>query len=233
MAGGSADAAAALLACDALWDAGLTRERLPELGRASSAPTCPFALLGHTAVGHRARRPAQPRAEPRASTTGRSALRRAGPVDAPRSTRRFDELVGRGRAEPEPDRGAAAGAARGATGARRRGPDATTCSPPRSSSPRSCARRSRWPRTPVRSASSSAGPGPPSRRSRAAAGTPHHRGLGHGGDVVDACWATGRCRVRSTRRRAGRAGGARAVATCSALDAVSRSRSAPAPCSTR
>ena len=50
MAGGSADAAAALLACDVLWEARLDRETLVELA-ARLGSDVPFALLGGTAVG--------------------------------------------------------------------------------------------------------------------------------------------------------------------------------------
>jgi 4-diphosphocytidyl-2-C-methyl-D-erythritol kinase len=50
MAGGSADAAATLLACDQLWDAGLSRERLTSLAAELGADV-PFLLVGHTAVG--------------------------------------------------------------------------------------------------------------------------------------------------------------------------------------
>ncbi len=50
MGGGSADAAAALLACDQLWDAGLGREQLVELARRLGADV-PFALTGLTAIG--------------------------------------------------------------------------------------------------------------------------------------------------------------------------------------
>lgn len=50
MAGGSADAAAALVACDALWEAGLSREVLLDLAAALGSDV-PFALLGGTAVG--------------------------------------------------------------------------------------------------------------------------------------------------------------------------------------
>jgi 4-diphosphocytidyl-2-C-methyl-D-erythritol kinase len=50
MAGGSADAAATLVACDALWDAGLSRDDLADLAGRLGADV-PFALLGHTAVG--------------------------------------------------------------------------------------------------------------------------------------------------------------------------------------
>ncbi|WP_211301221.1 4-(cytidine 5'-diphospho)-2-C-methyl-D-erythritol kinase [Murinocardiopsis flavida] len=50
MAGGSADAAAALVACDALWGAGLGRAALMELGAELGSDVC-FPLLGATAVG--------------------------------------------------------------------------------------------------------------------------------------------------------------------------------------
>jgi 4-diphosphocytidyl-2-C-methyl-D-erythritol kinase len=50
MAGGSADAAAALVACDALWQTGLSREELRALG-AELGSDVPFALLGGTALG--------------------------------------------------------------------------------------------------------------------------------------------------------------------------------------
>ena len=50
MAGGSADAAAALVACDALWHTGLGRDELLELAAELGADV-PFALLGGTAMG--------------------------------------------------------------------------------------------------------------------------------------------------------------------------------------
>ena len=50
MAGGSADAAAALLACDALWHTGLSRDELLALA-ARLGSDVPFALLGGTAIG--------------------------------------------------------------------------------------------------------------------------------------------------------------------------------------
>jgi 4-diphosphocytidyl-2-C-methyl-D-erythritol kinase len=50
MAGGSADAAAALVACAELWDVGATRDELDDLA-ASLGSDVPFALHGHTAVG--------------------------------------------------------------------------------------------------------------------------------------------------------------------------------------
>ncbi|MDX6221968.1 MAG: 4-diphosphocytidyl-2-C-methyl-D-erythritol kinase [Frankiales bacterium] len=50
MAGGSADAAGTLVALDALWSAGLTREALDELA-AELGSDVPFALHGGTALG--------------------------------------------------------------------------------------------------------------------------------------------------------------------------------------
>lgn len=50
MAGGSADAAAALVACAEVWDVAATRAELDELGATLGADV-PFALHGHTAVG--------------------------------------------------------------------------------------------------------------------------------------------------------------------------------------
>jgi 4-diphosphocytidyl-2-C-methyl-D-erythritol kinase len=50
MAGGSADAAAALVACDALWGTGLTRDELGALG-AELGSDVPFSLHGGTALG--------------------------------------------------------------------------------------------------------------------------------------------------------------------------------------
>ncbi|MDO4901108.1 4-(cytidine 5'-diphospho)-2-C-methyl-D-erythritol kinase [Actinomyces sp.] len=51
MAGGSADAAAALVACNALWGTGLTLSELAELAARLGADV-PFPLVGATAVGH-------------------------------------------------------------------------------------------------------------------------------------------------------------------------------------
>jgi 4-diphosphocytidyl-2-C-methyl-D-erythritol kinase len=50
MAGGSADAAAALVACDALWETGLSRSELAELA-AGLGSDVPFSLAGGTAMG--------------------------------------------------------------------------------------------------------------------------------------------------------------------------------------
>jgi 4-diphosphocytidyl-2-C-methyl-D-erythritol kinase len=50
LAGGSADAAATLVACNELWQAGLSQQDLAELG-ADLGSDVPFALVGGTAVG--------------------------------------------------------------------------------------------------------------------------------------------------------------------------------------
>ncbi|MBG0738312.1 4-(cytidine 5'-diphospho)-2-C-methyl-D-erythritol kinase [Paeniglutamicibacter antarcticus] len=50
MGGGSADAAAALLACEKLWDSGLSREEVSHLAAELGADV-PFGLLGGAAVG--------------------------------------------------------------------------------------------------------------------------------------------------------------------------------------
>lgn len=50
MGGGSADAAATLLACDALWQTDLPRDQLVELARQLGADV-PFAFTGGTAIG--------------------------------------------------------------------------------------------------------------------------------------------------------------------------------------
>jgi 4-diphosphocytidyl-2-C-methyl-D-erythritol kinase len=50
MGGGSADAAATLLACDALWDTQLPREKMLELAAQLGADV-PFAFTGGTAIG--------------------------------------------------------------------------------------------------------------------------------------------------------------------------------------
>lgn len=50
LAGGSADAAAALVACDALWRTGMAREELRDVATALGSDV-PFLLLGGTAIG--------------------------------------------------------------------------------------------------------------------------------------------------------------------------------------
>ena len=50
MAGGSADAAAALVACNELWDTGLSQQDLCALGSQVGSDVA-FAVLGKTAIG--------------------------------------------------------------------------------------------------------------------------------------------------------------------------------------
>ena len=50
MAGGSADAAATLVACDAFWNAGIAREQLDEMA-ATLGSDVPFMLHGGCALG--------------------------------------------------------------------------------------------------------------------------------------------------------------------------------------
>lgn len=50
MAGGSADGAATLVACNELWAAGLSTEQLSELASQLGSDV-PFGLIGHTAIG--------------------------------------------------------------------------------------------------------------------------------------------------------------------------------------
>lgn len=91
MAGGSADAAAALVACDALWDAGVPRPELVEMAAELGADV-PFSLLGHTAAGTRRGDLLTP-----AMTRGEFhwcfATQRKG-LSTPDVFRRFDELAG-------------------------------------------------------------------------------------------------------------------------------------------
>ena len=68
MAGGSADAAGALLACDVLWRASLHRERMLELA-AELGSDVPFLIHGGIALGT-GRGSASPRRWPAAPTTG-------------------------------------------------------------------------------------------------------------------------------------------------------------------
>ena len=63
MAGGSADAAAALVACDALWQTGLSRAELLELA-ARARQRRPVLAGGRHGAGHRPRRGADPGAGP-------------------------------------------------------------------------------------------------------------------------------------------------------------------------
>ena len=101
MAGGSADAAAALVACDALWGTGLSRAALSDLAATLGADV-PFSLLGHTAVGSGRGDLLSP-----ALSSGQYhwalALRRTG-LSTPAVFARFDATDGPAALpEPEPD----------------------------------------------------------------------------------------------------------------------------------
>lgn len=101
MAGGSADAAATLLACDALWRTGMPREELAELA-ATLGSDVPFCLLGQTAVG-RGRGDLLTPALSRGEYHWALSLRDAG-LSTPAVFRAFDEVVGGTEQDPEPDR---------------------------------------------------------------------------------------------------------------------------------
>ncbi|NTW40022.1 MAG: 4-(cytidine 5'-diphospho)-2-C-methyl-D-erythritol kinase [Cellulomonadaceae bacterium] len=100
MAGGSADAAATLLACDTLWRTGLSRDALAEIG-AGLGSDVPFALLGHTALGRGHGDLLSP-ALSRGQYHWALALRREG-LSTPAVYARFDE-ISHPVDEPEPDR---------------------------------------------------------------------------------------------------------------------------------
>ena len=91
MAGGSADAAAALVACDALWDAGVPRPDLVEMAAELGADV-PFSLLGHTAVGT-GRGDVLTPAMTRGEFHWCFGTQRTG-LSTPSVFRRFDELAG-------------------------------------------------------------------------------------------------------------------------------------------
>ncbi|MFI2753334.1 4-(cytidine 5'-diphospho)-2-C-methyl-D-erythritol kinase [Cellulomonas sp. P22] len=100
MAGGSADAAAALLACDAFWGAGLTREQLHDLA-AELGSDVPFGLMGHTAVGT-GRGDVLTPALSRGEYHWAFAVRDAG-LSTARVYTAFDELAGAGSPGPDSD----------------------------------------------------------------------------------------------------------------------------------
>lgn len=100
MAGGSADAAAALVACDALWRTGLSRAELADLA-AELGSDVPFALHGGTAVGTgrgHLLSPVLSRGEYH-WTVGLSPRG----LSTPEVFRRFDELTASATDEPEVD----------------------------------------------------------------------------------------------------------------------------------
>lgn len=91
MAGGSADAAGTLVACDALWDTALPREELLELA-AELGSDVPFALLGHTAIGTGRGHLLSP-VMTRGTFHWVLALREQG-MSTPRVYEKFDEVTG-------------------------------------------------------------------------------------------------------------------------------------------
>lgn len=102
MAGGSADAAAALLACDALWGTALPREELAELA-AQLGSDVPFPLAGQTAIGTGRGQLLTP-AMSRGEYHWAFAVRTEG-LSTARVFTTFDELIaGSTRLEPEADR---------------------------------------------------------------------------------------------------------------------------------
>ncbi|GAA4719897.1 4-(cytidine 5'-diphospho)-2-C-methyl-D-erythritol kinase [Isoptericola chiayiensis] len=97
MAGGSADAAATLVACDALWGTGLSRQDLVALGGELGSDV-PFALHGHTAVGTGRGHLLTP-AMTRGEFHWAFAAQDEG-LSTPAVYGRFDELVAAGRLAP-------------------------------------------------------------------------------------------------------------------------------------
>ena len=75
MAGGSADAAGALLACAVLWDLDISPDELRDLGAQLGADV-PFCLVGRHGARHRPRRRAGPGAQPRHLPLGAGVQRR-------------------------------------------------------------------------------------------------------------------------------------------------------------
>ena len=143
MGGGSADAAAALVALDALWGLGLGREELLELGAELGADV-PFALTGGTAIGTgRGDRLSPALAKGPFHWVDRA--QRAGAQHARSCTRALDEHRERHAADlppaaaPAGRRGRAAGAAVGRSDGARRRRCTTTCRSPRCTCGRSSA----------------------------------------------------------------------------------------------
>ncbi|QTE28917.1 4-(cytidine 5'-diphospho)-2-C-methyl-D-erythritol kinase [Pengzhenrongella sicca] len=102
MAGGSADAAGALIACDALWGTGVPREELADLA-AQLGSDVPFMLAGQTAIGTGRGHLLSP-AMSRGEYYWAFAVRTEG-LSTARVFATFDELVaGATRLEPEADR---------------------------------------------------------------------------------------------------------------------------------
>ena len=195
MAGGSADAAGALLACDALWGTGASRDELLDIC-AELGSDVPFSLVGGAALG--TGRGEQLTPLPVGGTFHWVFAVADGGLSTPAVYREFDRL----RAEPPGDAGQAvhrddplpvAGASEALLAALRAGDPAalaaalaTTCSPPRSP----CARRlpTPWCRHRGRRACR------PGLRLRADQRVPGH-GRGGGRAVAEALLASGTCRT--------------------------------------
>jgi len=92
MAGGSADAAAALVACNELWGGTLTKTELQQIG-AQLGSDVPFALLGGTALGTGRGLILEPLAAP-ATYHWAFAVQNEG-LSTPSVFRKFDELANR------------------------------------------------------------------------------------------------------------------------------------------
>ena len=152
MAGGSADAAAALVACNALWGTGLSLPELSALAARLGADV-PFPLTGATAVGSGRGDRVTP-IMTRGAYHWVFALAEEG-LSTPAVFRRFDELTGGGqpavRDVPE-----------ALTAAPWPAPSTTTSRPPPSTCALSWPRSSPWPRRPGPCAPSSPAPAPPS-----------------------------------------------------------------------
>jgi len=97
MGGGSADAAATLVALDRLWGLGLSGERLRRLGARLGADV-PFAMLGHTALG-RGNGADLTTVLTHGEWTWLLAVP-GGHLSTPAVFRRFDEIVARGGRTP-------------------------------------------------------------------------------------------------------------------------------------
>lgn len=100
MAGGSADAAGALLACSVLWDTDTTPDDLRELGAELGADV-PFCLMGGTAVGVRRGDQLTP-ALSRGTYHWVLAIAEEG-LSTPAVYRRFDEMAEAGEITPSAD----------------------------------------------------------------------------------------------------------------------------------
>ncbi len=99
MAGGSADAAATLLACNTLWETGLDSEELMVLGAELGADV-PFPLAGFTALGHGRGDSLSPLMT-RGRYTWVFALAKWG-LSTPHVFKRFDEMAAAGKLPTDP-----------------------------------------------------------------------------------------------------------------------------------